>query len=179
MIYNIKGNLLDTHCQFICHQVNCRGKMGSGVAKSIRQKWPIVFEKYQEKYNFALDLALNDKQPNTDASTYLLSTIQCVPLYDSYETNVKRQYVINMFAQNYYGYDGDLYTSYDAFWKCLRSVATIVPKGSTIAFPKNIGCCRGGANWKVISTMIEEILGKDYEVFIYELEENKVCQQKT
>ena len=46
-----------------------------------------------------------------------------------------------------------------------------LPKGSTIGFPKNIGCGLGGGNWKVISALIEEILGEDYEVYIYELDE--------
>ena len=179
MIYNIKGNLLDTHCQFICHQVNCQGVMGSGVAKAIRDKWPIVFEHYKQKYDFAFDLARDDKNPKITASSYLLGTIQFVPLYKDYQNDIKHKHVINIFAQDNYGYSVIQYTSYDAFWKCLQSIAAMVPKGSTIAFPKNIGCCRGGANWKVISTMIEEVLGKDYEVFIYELEENKVCQQKT
>lgn len=177
MIYNIKGNLLDSHCQYICHQVNCQGRMNSGVAKAIREKWPIVFERYKERYDYALDMALNDKISNSTVSSYLLGTVQFVPLYESYWNDTKHQHVINMFAQNYYGYDGDLYTSYDAFWRCLKTISTTAPKGSTIAFPKNIGCCRGGANWKVISTMIEEVLGKDYVVFIYELEENKTNAQ--
>ena len=29
MINVIKGNLLDSDCDYICHQVNCMGKMNS------------------------------------------------------------------------------------------------------------------------------------------------------
>ena len=76
-----------------------------------------------------------------------------------------------MFCQYGYGYDGKRYTSYDAFWNALNLIQRSIDPGSTIAFPKNIGCCRGGANWAVISNMIEVVLGKDYEVFIYSLED--------
>jgi hypothetical protein len=44
-----------------------------------------------------------------------------------------------------------------------------LPKDKTIGFPKNIGCGLGGGSWKVISTLIEEILGYEYKVYIYEL----------
>ena len=35
----INGDLLNANTDFICHQVNCQGKMNSGVAKAIRNKW--------------------------------------------------------------------------------------------------------------------------------------------
>ena len=45
--YNIiDGNLLDSDATVICHQVNCQGKMNSGVAKAIRNKYPRVYEEY-------------------------------------------------------------------------------------------------------------------------------------
>lgn len=172
MIYYVTGNLLDTHCQYICHQVNCQGAMNSGVAKAIREKWPIVYHDYKIKCNYAEDIVMNNKaNPCATPANYLLGNIQIVALYQDYETSTKHPCVINMFAQNGYGYDGKRYTSYDGFWMCLGSILDYVPKGSTIAFPDHIGCCRGGANWNVIKTMIEEVLGNDYEVYIYKLEE--------
>lgn len=169
-VHHIKGNLLDTHCQYICHQVNCKGVMGSGVAKAIRDKWPIVYKNYRKKYEEAEDFWTNNPGINY-ISDLLLGTIQCVPLYEDYNTDVKHQCVINMFSQNWYGYDKARYTSYEAFWTCLEGIKAIVQKGSTIAFPDHIGCCRGGANWPVIHLMICEVLGEDFEVFIYKLEE--------
>ena len=163
MIDMIKGNLLDSDCDYICHQVNCMGKMNSGVAKAIREKWPIVFEKYQKAYNFAEDCSINDKKLTTIA-TYLLGESQFVKINDN-------QQVVNMFAQNGYGYDGRRYTSYDAFWSCLGKIKNIAPKGSKIAFPYNIGCCRGGANWEVIYSMIVAVLNEDYDIYFYRLEE--------
>lgn len=141
--------------------------MNSGVAKAIRDKWPKVFKNYREWYiSFKAWADAYGVKP----SDAMLGRIQIVPLYEDFNTDVKHQYVINMAAQNGYGYDGKRYTSYDAFWLCLGEIRQTVRQGDTIAFPKNIGCCRGGANWEVIRTMIEEALGYDYEVYIYEYE---------
>lgn len=42
------SNLLDVKSGIICHQVNCIGVMGAGLALQIRNKWPIVFDKYKD-----------------------------------------------------------------------------------------------------------------------------------
>ena len=154
MINEVKGNLLETNCDYICHQVNCKGVMNSGVAKAIRTKWPEVYRQYVRAYYNA----------NGEVEE-LLGEIQEVEISPC-------QSVINMFAQASYGYDGRRYTSYDAFWSCLNYIKIKAKPKSTIAFPDHIGCCRGGANWRIIRTMIEEVLGNDYDVYIYKLEEN-------
>ena len=159
MVQFVKGNLLESNCDYICHQVNCQGKMNSGIAKQIREKWPIVYKNYIEKYNI-----LNG------VSGALLGDIQIVGLWEDYYATDFHQSVINMFSQEHYGYDGRRYTSYDAFWNCLNLIKRTVPKGKTIGFPKKIGCDRGGANWPVILEMITEVLGVEYKVFIYYLE---------
>lgn len=150
----LHGDLLDTKADYICHQVNCQGKMGSGVAAQIRNKWPEVYTAYNNTCIFAK--RLSDYE--------LLGLINIIPIDDG-------QHVINMYAQDKYGYDGAQYTSYDAFWKCLQKIKQMVPKHSSIAFPMNIGCGLGGANWNIIKTMIAEALDDNYNVLIY-LKEN-------
>ena len=152
------GNLLDAPVNYICHQVNCQGRMGSGIAKQIRERWPRVYEVYQDWYQGKLydEGALSEYD--------MLGHIQIVH-------NENGPYVINMAAQRFYGYDGKRYTSYDAFWSCLGEITTKVPKGSKIGFPYRIGCGLGGANWQVIETMIYAALDNDYDVYIYMLEE--------
>ena len=44
----INGDLLKSSCIYIAHQVNCMGKMNSGVAKQIRETYPTVFKEYQD-----------------------------------------------------------------------------------------------------------------------------------
>lgn len=164
-IHFITGDICSSNCQYICHQVNCQGKMNSGVAKAIREKWPEVYYEYKAKYDEAEDFAQNNKfDQDPMPSDYLLGHIQIV------NADNKGKYVINMFAQIQYGYDGKRYTSYDAFQKCLDEIKAFVPTGSSIAFPARIGCVRGGANWDVILTMIDTVLEPHYEIYIYSLE---------
>ena len=154
-VYFEIGNLLDAPVDYICHQVNCQGRMRSGIAKQIRERWPVVYEEYEK---------LHRQYLVKGGVTYLHGQSQVVPIND-------HQSVINMFAQLFYGYDGKRYTSYDAFWACLGEITEVIPKGSKIGFPAKIGCGLGGANWEVIFRMIKEVLGDEYEVYIYMLEE--------
>ena len=147
MIETIKGDITWSKADYICHQVNCQGKMNSGVAKAIREKWQRVYEFYL--------------RANIGKSwEHMHGHIQEVPVNET-------QSVINMFAQYNYGYDNRRYTSYDAFWSCLGEIKKYLNPGTTIAFPARIGCVRGGANWSVILKMIEEVLGEDYNVEIW------------
>lgn len=139
---------------YIVHQVNCQGKMGSGVAKRIKDEYPIVYKNYITK-------CLSAGNPEN-----VYTTIQLVPLYDNYTEGGWNPQCCNFFSQFDYGYDGKRYTSYDAFWICLNRLKHCAPKGSSIAFPANIGCGLGGANWTIILQMIIEVLGQDYEIYI-------------
>ena len=145
----VKCDILEIDCQVICHQVNCMGAMRSGVAKAIREKWPAVYETY------LLGLKLKSET---------LGTISVADVD-------KNKHVVNMYSQYEYGYDGKRYTSYDAFCSCLEEIKAfaIYNDIKSIAFPYNIGCCRGGANWNVIYAMIESVF-KDTEIDIY------ICQ---
>jgi O-acetyl-ADP-ribose deacetylase (regulator of RNase III) len=157
----IKQDLTTSDADYICHQVNCQGAMNSGVAKAIREKWPIVFTTYY-------------KVARTTLATDLLGTILTVDLND-YEPKgwPESPVVINMFSQKDYGYDGKRYTSYDAFWSCLGHIRETIPKESKISFPYRIGSDRGGANWDVIYTMIVAALGSDYDIEICYLNEDE------
>lgn len=153
MIHFIKGDLLNSKCNLICHQVNCQGVMRSGVARQIKEKWPDVYEQY-------CDLVKNNLNYGKD----LLGKIQKIKINDE-------QSVINIFGQYFYNYDGRKYTSYDAFDEALYAIKEKYPTDMSIAFPYRIASDRGGANWRVIRTMIKETLG-DRNVFIYYLDYN-------
>lgn len=152
MVKYVKGDLLKSNCDYICHQVNCQGVMGSGIARQIRERWPEVYEDYRDYCDCFED------------SEDMLGGICVSPM------GLSERKVINIFSQHKYGYDGHRYTSYDAFAECLHKICGFVSTDKTIGFPKNIGCGLGGGNWKVISALIEEILGEDFDVYIYEFE---------
>lgn len=151
MIKIIKGNLLDSTEDIICHQVNCQGVMGSGVAKAIREKWPVVYERYQ-------------RYCNIHTPRQIMGTVQYVEVGEGGRDPI----IANMFSQNLYGYDGNRYTSYDLFYRCLEDIQ-YSPRDYSIAFPYKIGSDRGGASWNVIYAMICDVLG-DRDVTIYKLD---------
>ena len=102
MIRVINGDLLEADSTFICHQVNCRGVMGSGVAKAIRDKYPEVYTQY--------------KRFCSQYKGDLLGRVQYVP--DRYWEDCSQSV-----AQENFGYAGKCYTDYDALRKCLEELA--------------------------------------------------------
>jgi O-acetyl-ADP-ribose deacetylase (regulator of RNase III) len=156
MVNYVKGNLLDSNCDYICHQVNCQGVMGSGIARQIRERFPIVYEAYLDRHHRYVELGVPTEKMLGSIDVILVSSF--------------RGFVINMYSQNNCGYDGKRYTSYDAFVDALHEIKRNVPPGRVIGFPKNIGCGLGGGDWTVVSALIEAILGKDYDIYIYEWE---------
>ena len=101
MVRVVKGNLLDATEIVIAHQVNCQKKMNSGVAKAIREKYPIVFDIYQEI------------KPMLGFTHFI-----------DIPSNTGCKYVANMYAQDAYGYDGKQYTDYGAFKRCCDDIVT-------------------------------------------------------
>lgn len=150
----INGDLLDAHADYIAHQVNCQGRMGSGVAKAIREHHMKVYDEYMREL---LAYKANDKS--------ILGHSQLVSIGDGYTYKG----VINMFAQDKYGYDGKQYTSTVAFKMCLAEINKIA-KGCSIAFPWKIGCVRGGADWNTILDMICTELTDVKSITFYKLD---------
>lgn len=163
MVRYVKGDITKSDCDIICHQVNCQGAMNSGVAKAIREKWPEVY-KYYKHY---CERFKND-------TCALLGYAQPIPI-----NHIPPRYVVNLFAQQYYGYDGTRFTDYEAFYNALSHLAIELSDApdKTIAFPYKIGCVRGGANWKIIRTMIEEVF-KDREIYYYYLNEKDLDDEE-
>lgn len=153
MVKVIEGNLFNTKAKFIAHQVNCQGRMGSGVALEVKKRFPHVFEEYKK-------ICYSD----------MLGNIQVIPTNKQYLGNdsgnilvpYTEQFICNLFSQNKYGYDGKLYTSLEALEKCFNTLKWKTfeknnNSGATIAMPYKIGCVRGGADWSIVYKMIEEI----------------------
>ena len=141
------GDILTSTAPIIMHQVNCKGVMNSGVAKAIKEKWPVVFDEYLRFYqNLTTDV--------------LLGITQFVKVGTD-------RYVANLFAQEKYGYDGIRYTSYDAIDKCLKSVARNAENGeiNRVAMPYKMSSDRGGADWDVILALVNSAF-KDTDITV-------------
>lgn len=146
------GNVFDTDAKYICHQVNCKGKMASGVAKEVRKRYPNVYWEYMSIWERSIGLGIS-----------LLGQAQFVKV----EPN---RTIVNCFAQDNYGYDGGQYTNIKALKLALSAVAAIAKQdNSKVAMPYKIGCVRGGADWSVVEPMIEEIF-KDVHCELWKLD---------
>ena len=151
MIKHIKCDIFKSGADVICHQVNCQGVMGSGIAKQVREKHPEVFAHYKK---------VCDDYKIRFGTNALLGGMQVVPIANGW--------IVNLFAQDKFGYDGKCYTNYDSLRQCLETVKNEFPN-NTIAIPYLMGCHRGGGDWDVVSKMIEEVFGdSDCEVLICE-----------
>ena len=50
MVTYKQGNLLNSGCNIICHQVNCQGVMGSGIALEIRNRFPEAYATFRKTF---------------------------------------------------------------------------------------------------------------------------------
>lgn len=147
----IEKDILTVQTGFIFQQVNCQGVMGSGIAKSIRDKWPQVFTDYAQHCEYF-------KQIYKDIWKIML-------LGGFNQTQVgEKLWVVNLFSQFEYNRKGESvkHTEYSAFYDALDGFRdfsctnhdyedTKLPK----YFPYNIGCDRGGGKWETIEKCID------------------------
>lgn len=150
MIYIVNGDVVESSAKYICHQVNCQGVMGSGVARQIRAKWPDVFEQYK---------AMCDKYAGCRED--LLGKIQCVPV-DEGKT------VINIFGQLRFGKDGRQYTRFEALRCGCDKIASCVMHGDTIGMPYKIGCGLGGGDWVKVMDMLMYVF-YEHRLILYKI----------
>ena len=156
MIVHKKCDIFESGADFICHQVNCQGVMGSGIAKQIKDRYPEVYKAYK-------------KTCNSEDPKNLLGRVEML-LTSEYPDSFG---VINIYGQLNYGYDGKCYTDYNALQKAFSEInkyAAAIPRSKeekTFAFPYKFGCARGGGDWNTVYNMIKETF-TDCTIYICE-----------
>lgn len=143
MLYEVTGNLLSGDYDVICHQVNCQGIMGSGLASQIKFKYPDVYDSYCNIVDYNKQTGHQSKYLLGENDICYCQNDDCI--------------VINMFAQDYYGTD-KTHTDYTAFRKCLirlKAYLDCKAENLKVAFPYKIGCGLAGGDWNIIKAMIE------------------------
>ena len=152
----INGDVLSTTCIYIAHQCNAMGKMNSGVAKQIREKYPEVFERYKEF------LEVNEFLGGEILGTYV--SVQCSDGH----------IILNIIGQYGYGYDGHQYTNYNALRRGFVSAIMNIRAADHIPFdcqfcialPYCIGSDRGGGDWNIVKQILEDIEKKQNVLFL-------------
>lgn len=149
-VINKTGDVFTTDATYIGHGVNCKGVMGAGIAKTIREKFPKVYDEYRQ----------------------VCQNGGLIPgAIFAYPENGKM--IVNMATQNNPGPDA----TYDAVFSCLYRFSRTASQpgkikryGNVIAIPE-IGCGIGGLELPIVEMaieMVEEIFPDiTYEVWHY------------
>lgn len=136
----VHGNLLDAAETVIIHGCNMQGKMNSGVARYVREKYPKAYEYYMVKHHaHGLQLGEIVWSPQTTHECHLVG---------------------NAITQEYYGREqGTRYVSYDAICCVIEQIDDIARNGDfgynpAVAMPL-IGAGLAQGKWSIISKIIE------------------------
>lgn len=164
MVTYKNGDIFKSSCNLIGHQVNCQGVMGSGIAKTIRERYPQAYNIYMYKH----------KEEGSH-----LGDISAATIPGSGDEIMGDLHIVNMYAQDKYLPRGICHTNYDAFRKCLQKIKYIITfggewplaaKGWKIGFPDHIGCGLAGGDWNIVKQIIEdEFSGDEWDVEVWKL----------
>ena len=145
MVQIIDGNLLDfpNDIKFIAHSCNTRNIMGAGIAKQIKDRYPMAYE--SDCYAMAED--------EVGLGSYSFAWTNA--------TQTKGIY--NMYSQDKLG--GERAVDYEGFYLALQNVANNIEwqdkhddEISSFGLPWMISCGLAGGSWNVIFSMINDIL---------------------
>lgn len=144
-----KGDVTEATEGVFMHGCNCQGVMGSGVAKTVREKFPEAYKRY-------VDLCLHFARSEREC---LLGDVQGVTCDDVV--------VLNAFTQEDFGYGRQI--DYEAMFVALEDVNECALRHgwAAVAMPR-IGAGLGGGNWRIIEAMIEET-STNYQPVVYDL----------
>ena len=129
------GDILSVTNGIIVHGCNARGVMGSGIAKQIRDKYPLAYELYREEYE------KNGLQ-----------------LGDVIWAQVTPDLIIgNAITQQNYGRDPTIrYVSYKAIQQAFETITVAaVTLNKKVNYPL-IGAGLANGNWSIISEIIDD-----------------------
>ena len=140
MVIHRFGDLLEAKERVIIHGCNCYHKMGAGVAKQIKEKWP-------EAYDADLRTPLGPEKLG-DWSEY---------------TTPEGKTIVNFYTQDRYGkvyYESGLIRrdlfEYDFFFEGMKNLVVWFDGVQDIAMPR-IGAGLAGGNWLKIEYLLNEV----------------------
>jgi hypothetical protein len=118
--------------------------MGSGVAKAIREKYPLVWEVYSS--------TVGPPYTQKDSGRDLLGKVIYVQVSP-------KLFIANIVGQQFFGRDQKRYTSYDALDIGFADIARVNKDEQLKIHHPLIGCGLGGGDWGVVSAILKHRLG--------------------
>lgn len=161
----ILGNVIDAPEKIILHGANAQGRMNSGCAKAIRDKWPNAYDRYKEHYDWYVSPHMNGK----------------VRVGDVVPAKCDDKIIINGITQEFYGRDKNVvYVDYKAVRQVLVYTRMILKHFDQSELATVfIGAGLANGKWSIIAPIIESEL-KDFSVKVYymtEEEKNRIVSQ--
>lgn len=135
----ITGNILDVTEGVIIHQVNCRNRIGAGVAGALIRKYPAVERAYHESF----------LHETADSIYGMCLTVRVTPTLR----------VVNSYSQKDYGNPkrtGRVYTNLDYLVHNIEQTIAAYPD-EKIYVPYGIGCGLGGETWERLESRIRDL----------------------
>src|SRR5260370_4357706 len=146
-----KGDIFESKAQVIVNTVNCQGIMGKGLALAFKQKYPAMFNVYQQECRTG-KLRIGKPTLYQKSTPWILN----FPTKDSWRANSKLEYLekgLEFFVAHYKN-------------------AGI----KSIAFPK-LGAQNGKLSWDEVGPLMSEYLSQlDVDVYVYITEDDREYQ---
>ena len=152
LIYKNGDLLTDPNIQIVAHCTNVQGIMGSGIALSIKEMYPIAYDAYK------------NAEKNGGLKLGEIS-------YAGLKRNGHQFVIFNLVGQNLYG-SGTRHVNYEAIYSSLEKMRTVCDMAKptfgtnnnsmpTVGFPYKMGSDRAGGRFEIIEKMIEVVFS-DY-----------------
>lgn len=164
----LEGNILSVQEGIIVHGCNCRGVMGAGIARQIRDKWPDVYSAYSS-HRAKAGLRLGDVVAvggkglfERKAAARHLNTVSH-QLPDGL-------IVVNAMTQYDFGNDKTVvYADAEAIYAAFARIRVIArDSGLPVHFPQ-IGCGLANGKWEHVAPIIRNALGKSVDATVWTL----------
>ncbi len=130
----------------ILHQCNSQGVMASGIAKQLRETYPVVWDDYIAEFQCQFRDLLGK---------IIVSAVS------------QDLIVISIVGQFNYGRDKEVYTSYVALSQAFTAINKLLKDLDVEIHHPLIGCGLGGGDWTIVSKIIEDNL--DHETTLWTL----------
>ena len=150
MITTIHSNLLNETTGIIVHGCSAQGVMASGIAKSIKERYPQVYYDYTKHCSF-----MRRMDPGN-----LLGSVVFTPI-------TSQLIFISAITQEFYGRDENVcYVSYNAIETAFEAINKIARSAKLqVKFPM-IGAGLAGGDWNTISNIIDKTV-QSTEKFLF------------
>ncbi len=160
MLHYIKKDISTVTNGIVAHGVNCAGKMNSGVAKAIRNRWPEAYRRFM------------------DHTTAQKPKGRCIlGEVDVIRIDGENVVVANCYTQRTYGYDGKKYADLEGITVALQYICQMLDlrilgvlddlNVSSVYIPR-IGCGLGGLSFSTeVQPVLEELALKFPQINIY------------